>query len=75
MTDEEKLLKKLKETLDVLKNKNVIGQIDFQIRNMVEDCIRVIEKQDNTIKSMAKELTNLIDEDIDTIIKRFKEEK
>lgn len=45
MSDEEIVLKRLKETLDVLKGKNVIGRIDFQIRDMVEDCIRIIEKQ------------------------------
>ena len=52
MSDEEIVLKRLKETLDVLKGKNVIGRIDFQIRDMVEDCIRVIEKQQKEIEEL-----------------------
>ena len=49
MSEEEMVLKRLKDTLDVLKEKNVITQLDFQIRNMVEDCIKVIEKQQEEI--------------------------
>lgn len=54
LSDEEIVLKRLKETLDVLKGKNVIGRIDFQIRDMVEDCIRVIEKQSKEIEELKK---------------------
>ena len=55
MSDEEIVLKRLKETLDVLKGKNVIGRIDFQIRVMIEDCIRVIEKQSKEIEELKEE--------------------
>lgn len=44
------------------------------IINLFEKLLSDYKKQDNIIKSMAKELTNLIDEDVDTIIKRFEEE-
>lgn len=44
MNEEEIVLKRLKDTLDVLIGKNVITNLDFQIRNMVEDCIKVIQK-------------------------------
>ena len=52
MSDEKIVLKRLKATLNVLKDKNVIGRIEFQIRDMVEDCIRVIEKQQKEIEEL-----------------------
>ena len=61
LSDEEIVLKRLKETLDVLKGKNVIGRLDFQIRDMVEDCIRVIEKQSKEIEELKEENENLLD--------------
>lgn len=54
LSDEEIVLKRLKETLDVLKGKNVITRLDFQIRDMVEDCIRVIEEQQKNNENWKK---------------------
>lgn len=77
MTDEEKVLKRLKTTLDVLTGKNVITNLDFQIRNMVEDCIRVIEKQqaeiekkDKIVKSIISRLNNDINNIAETKAKK-----
>ena len=67
LSDEEIVLKRLKETLDVLKGKNVIGRFDFQIRDMVEDCIRVIEKQFKEIEELKEENENLLDALINSI--------
>ena len=52
MNEEEIVLKRLKDTLAVLTGKNVITNLDFQIRNMVEDCIKVIEKQQAEIEDL-----------------------
>lgn len=62
MSDEEIVLKRLKETLVGLKGKNVIGRIDFQIRAMIEDCIRVIEKQQKEIEENKKYIVQLTDD-------------
>lgn len=72
MSEEEIVLKRLKDTLAVLTGKNVITNLDFQIRNMVEDCIKVIEKQqeqlqekDKIIDLMAKKINEAYFEEND----------
>lgn len=62
MSEGKIVLRRLKETLDVIKGKTIIGQIDFQIRNMVEDCIDVIETQQVEIERKDKEINQLKDE-------------
>ena len=54
MSEEEIVLKRLKDTLAVLTGKNVITNLDLQIRNMVEDCIKVIEKQQEELEELRK---------------------
>lgn len=73
MIDEEKVLKRLKDTLAVLTGKNVITNLDFQIRDMVEDCIRVIEKQQEEIEKKDKIINNSINE-IEKIRQYFSED-
>lgn len=58
MKEEEIVLKRLKDTLAVLTGKDVITNLDFQIRNMVEDCIKVIEKQQVEIEKYKKAIDN-----------------
>lgn len=72
MSEEEIVLKRLKDTLAVLTGKNVITNLDFQIRNMVEDCIKVIEKQQATIKNSVSK--DRIRKDLETCEKVYKEE-
>ena len=43
------VLQRLKDTLDVLKENKVVTRLDFQIRDMIEDCIEVIDKQNKVI--------------------------
>lgn len=54
MTEEERVLNRLKQTNEVLNGKTTITQLDFQIREMVTDCIKVIQKQQEEIDKKDK---------------------
>lgn len=78
MTDEEaiEVLKRWINNWEYIKPIEELSvELDYFDYNVYKILLNLIEKKDKVIKSMAKELTNLIDEDVDTIIKRFEEEK
>lgn len=62
MSEEEIVLQRLKDTLEILKGEKVVKRLNFQLEDMIEDCIEVIEKQQKEIKNLAQKTNELIDE-------------